>query len=38
MAGKERFGVNRVPSRPIPVMVMDKDKTKLVGFFDPVVP
>jgi len=38
MAGKERFGVNRVPSRPIPVMVIDNDKTKLVGFFDPVVP
>jgi len=38
MAGMERFGVNRVPARPVPVMVIEKGIPKLIGFFDPVVP
>jgi hypothetical protein len=38
MGGADRFGVNRVLVRPIPITRIDKGKVKLVDFFEPVVP
>ena len=38
MGGIERFGVNRVLMRDIPITRIDKGKIELVDFFTPVVP
>ncbi len=37
MAGKNRFGVNRVVVRPMPISRLDKGKISFVGFKMPVV-
>ncbi len=38
MGGAERFGVNRVLMRDIPITKIDKGKIENIGFFTPVVP
>lgn len=38
MGGAERFGVNRVLVRKIPITKIDKGKIENVGFFMPIVP
>ena len=37
MAGQNRFGVNRVVTRPMPISVLEKGQIKFVGFKMPVV-
>ena len=37
MAGQNRFGVNRVVVRPMPISVLEKGKIKFIGFKMPVV-
>ncbi|MBU2515223.1 ABC transporter substrate-binding protein [bacterium] len=38
IAGKERFGVNRVLVRPIPITKLDNEEQTFIGFFDQVSP